>query len=183
MRGSSGQYPRECGAIKGDKMKIADFDFRIVKPKNKQGGYNSCGNDECVCNTPFLYGDEAKYRLGEFIDNGEGGIELWSGMTDKNGRRIYENDIVLIQRNTTTKYFPLYLDSNKKNTKRHIKRLTSQPFIIILSELKPFVFDAYDTATQGLVYPLEQIRDFIFEVIGNIHENAELLKGAKNEAK
>lgn len=64
---------------------------------------------------------------------------------------------------------------------RDIKFLISQPFIIKLTELEPFVFDAYDITTQGIAYPLEKIRDFVFEVVGNIHENAELLDNHNKE--
>ena len=80
----------------------------------------------------------------------------------------------MIQKNKEAEFFPLYLDD--KHRKRDIKFLISQPFIIKFTEVKPFVFDAYDITTQGIAYPLEKIRDFVFEVIGNIHENAEPLE-------
>ena len=84
-----------------------------------------------------------------------------------------------MQENKEAEFFPLYLDD--KHRKRDIKFLISQPFIIKLTELEPFVFDAYDITTQGIAYPLEKIRDFVFEVVGNIHENAELLDNHNKE--
>ena len=71
-------------------MKIADFDFRIVKKKNKQW---HCNNAECACNSPFIYGQEAFSRLSEFIDT-DAEIELWARFTDGKGVRMYEGDIV-----------------------------------------------------------------------------------------
>ncbi|CAM3433266.1 YopX family protein [Helicobacter labetoulli] len=148
-------------------MKLKDFDFRIAKPKNKQGGYNSCSNDECVCNTPFLYGDEAKYRLGEFIDNGNGSIELWSGFYDSKGTKIYEGDIVKYDSNTR----PL-VAVFEKNTF----------YIVDTSIEKDLQVDCgtrlqgiYDNRSNG--YTNQKLE--CLEVLGNIHENAELLKTEK----
>lgn len=80
-------------------MKLADFDFRILKRKNERGNYASCNNDECVCNSAFLYGDEAIFRLGEFIlsdekTGQETQVELYTGYKDSKGIKIYAGDIV-----------------------------------------------------------------------------------------
>lgn len=149
-------------------MKLADFDFRV---------WNRKINSYVSVTYQF---EEGK---ASFVPREEGGvfecIELWTGMRDKNSKKIYDGDIVLIQENKEAEFFPLYLDD--KHRKRDIKFLISQPFIIKLTELEPFVFDAYDVATQGIAYPLEKIRDFVFEVVGNIHENADLLNNHNKE--
>lgn len=149
-------------------MKLADFDFRV---------WNRKINSYVSVTYQF---EEGK---ASFVPREEGGvfecIELWTGMRDKNSKKIYEGDIVLIQEDKEAEFFPLYLDD--KHRKRDIKFLISQPFIIKLTELEPFVFDAYDVATQGIAYPLEKIRDFVFEVVGNIHENADLLDNHNKE--
>ena len=149
-------------------MKLADFDFRV---------WNRKINSYVSVTYQF---EEGK---ASFVPREEGGvfecIELWTGMRDKNSKKIYEGDIVLMQENKEAEFFPLYLDD--KHRKRDIKFLISQPFIIKLTELEPFVFDAYDVATQGIAYPLEKIRDFVFEVVGNIHENADLLDNHNKE--
>ena len=161
-------------------MKLKDFDFRIWD-KTKEAFLKQEPTLIKLYNERVIAGRISRFYANTadiadmFIGNGNDlEIELWSGMRDKNGKKIYEGDIVLIQENKEAEFFSLYLDD--KHRKRDIKFLISQPFIIKLTELEPFVFDAYDIATQGIAYPLEKIRDFVFEVVGNIHENAELLK-------
>ncbi|EAH5200016.1 hypothetical protein YZ64_05345 [Campylobacter upsaliensis] len=78
---------------------LKDFDFRIVKHKNERGNYANCNNDKCVCNIAFLYGDEAKFRLDEFIlSNEKTGqetqVELYTGYKDSKGNKIYAGDTV-----------------------------------------------------------------------------------------
>lgn len=135
-------------------MKIADFDFRIVKPRNKQGDYNSCGNDECICNTPFLYGNEAWYRLGEFIDRDDASIEIWSGFHDKNGVLIYEGDILLDSQGDT--YIVSIYDEFRS-------------WILLELDFKP------------CCSLIEILREGDVEVLGNIHENADLLDNHNKE--
>ena len=159
-------------------MKLANFDFRIWDKGEETLTYAS---KDWKLGIGFSNPQQDKWEVesvlhayydGEPMCPDDCEIELWSGFYDKNGTKIFEGDIVLIQENKEAEFFPLYLDD--KHRKRDIKFLISQPFIIKLTELEPFVFNAYDIATQGIAYPLEKIRDFVFKVVGNIHENAEL---------
>lgn len=60
-------------------MKLKDFDFRIVLKNDNQTHliYKECARN--YINNPDLKDCE---------------IELWTGYTDSNGKRIYENDII-----------------------------------------------------------------------------------------
>ncbi|EPN6779819.1 YopX family protein, partial [Campylobacter coli] len=64
-------------------MKLQDFDFRVWDKHHK-----GCGNKDCKCQTKYVYGEEAKTRLSEFKEDCE--IELFTGLYDKNGNKIYE---------------------------------------------------------------------------------------------
>ena len=130
-------------------MKLADFDFRIIRSR-ELAQKDWCNNDSCIChNNLCLYGNEAKCRLGEYIDTGAE-IELWSGNYDKNRTKIYENDIIRDYRGK------LFIVSICKETRG---------WIVLEQD-----FSAYSSLIEVLI-------DGYVEVLGNIHENLELLGG------
>lgn len=70
-------------------MKNKDLEFRIVK-KNGNG-------------VSFIYGNEAKAMLGEIDDDAE--IQLWTGVVDAKGVKIYDGDIIWIGKKDTFEIF------------------------------------------------------------------------------
>ncbi|ENZ8180588.1 YopX family protein, partial [Campylobacter coli] len=98
-----------------------------------------------------------------FIGNGNDlEIELWTGYFDKNGNKIYENDIIKnepleeiyhITRDDTYKMFKIEIFSKNFNNK--IYKRKAEPDISFLKSFKS---------------------EKNMEVIGNIHENKELLR-------
>ncbi|EGF1229262.1 hypothetical protein IB030_000779 [Campylobacter jejuni] len=128
-------------------MKLKDFDFRIWN-KNHKG----CSNENCKCQSKFIYGEEAKVRLSEFKDE-DVEIELWTGLYDKNGKKIYERDIVKAK--SPYDCFLAKVSIHKKGT----FYLESESIDYIGSLIYLVKDEGYDT-----------------EIIGNIHENPELLK-------
>lgn len=137
-------------------MKLADFDFRIWDTENrKYVNENYAKNYHCVGIVKWFenfLGETQDFNKNEFFgfqffnrDKGDCGgfnttenaeIELWTGIRDKNGTKIYEGDIVKYQ----NAIIPI---------------ITREDF------------------------PTEVYR--VCEVIGNIHENAELLEYLSDE--
>lgn len=125
-------------------MKISDLDFRIWDNGQKYAG------------------DVVKKYMGlsGFSDDAE--VELWSGFYDKNGKKIYVGDMVKYRKYTK----PL-----------EVVYAESTFYIIHPSIEKEFQVDCgtrlqgiYDNRDNGYTNnTLECV-----EVIGNIHENAEL---------
>lgn len=108
-----------------------------------------CSNRDCKCKiTKYVYGEVAKIRLSEFKEDCE--IELWTGLYDKNNQKIYEGDIVsFIKGKVFVRYF-----------------LTESKF-------------AFCVEQGGMFFLIEELRKLNaseYEVVGNIHENSELLK-------
>lgn len=125
-------------------MKLKDFDFRIWDNGQKYAG------------------DVVKKYIGlqGFSDDVE--VELWSGFYDKNGKKIYVGDMVKYRKYTK----PL-----------EVVYAESTFYIIHPSIEKEFQVDCgtrlqgiYDNRDKG--YKDNKLE--CVEVIGNIHENAEL---------
>lgn len=109
--------------------------------------YTGCDNKNCKCQLNFIYGEEAKIRLSEFNNDAE--IELWTGYFDKNDKKIYEGDIL----------------ENKMT-------MEDLPYKVVF-KWGAFYLVEIDGNDEDLM------SEFLFmelEVIGNIHENPELLK-------
>ncbi|HBD8887132.1 TPA: hypothetical protein KLA71_001725 [Campylobacter jejuni] len=124
-------------------MKLQDFDFRIWDKHHK-----GCGNKDCKCQTKYVYGEEAKTRLSEFKEDCE--IELFTGLYDKKGKKIYEGDIAKI---ITFSYdFVGHVAYDKEETRF---KLIDNKYMEDFAN-----YEDWDS----------------IEVIGNIHENKELLR-------
>ncbi|HEF5072404.1 YopX family protein [Campylobacter jejuni] len=147
-------------------MKLKDFDFRIWDNiekkyiKTPHGLYieNTEHNDASNCNriienydhVGFSVDNPYNWKNEEYYNNEESlSIELFTGFYDKNGKKIYEGDIL----------------ENKMTMEDLPYKVVFKWGVFYLVEI-----DGNDE---------DLMSEFLFmelEVIGNIHENAELLK-------
>ena len=135
-------------------MKLKDFDFRIWH-KNSESFMviKVSGTDLRIILT---YDDSME-------------LELWSGFYDSKGVKIYEGDIVKYRSNTT----PLVAVLERSTfyiVDTSIEKHLQVDCAIHLQSL-------YENRDKG--YTNNKLE--CLEVLGNIHENAELLKGGRNE--
>ncbi|MBT0825268.1 hypothetical protein KJQ78_08390 [Campylobacter lari] len=153
-------------------MKLQDFDFRAYDNHNKKYIDNipysiKKYQNENEVFLPFST-DLREYGFNEIFKNeiqipsDRVEVELWTGFYDKNGKKIYENDIL------KNEVFDEYYLVSWNETSKMLRVYT------------------YDTNAQGKLYKKENAVDISFfktipsnkymEVIGNIHENPELLE-------
>lgn len=115
---------------------------------------------------------DEEISAGAFFDKSEestGSVWMqWTGLKDKNGVEIYEGDIL------TSPYYP-FQDDGKYNYHGVIEWDQDSASFYMTKRL---VNRDKNGISDGISEPIEDIEDF--EVIGNIHQNPELLKGAQS---
>ncbi|HHK5596353.1 TPA: YopX family protein [Bacillus tropicus] len=113
------------------------------------------------------------YHIGEFIDNPEYEVTQYTGLKDKNGKEIYEGDVIkvpsindhvhgnysykeIIYRNGT--WIAQYIESEKGQ-------------VVPKGYMAGHLIDCYDHDYKALVFYDDRLEHTDIEVVGNIYEN------------
>lgn len=99
----------------------------------------------------------------------------YTGLTDKNGKKIFEGDIVKAM---------YHIKENKDYVLGTVVFENGTFKLSVFGSVKKgdfsFIYSTFDTDKKSSKYAIENnfiFRDYYLEVIGNIHDNPELLKG------
>ncbi|EKG5520689.1 hypothetical protein O3Y46_000122 [Campylobacter coli] len=124
-------------------MKLSEFDFRI---------YHNIRNEYIMDKDIIssLFNDLINGATDLTIDYK---LELFTGLYDKKGKKVYENDIVKVK--SLYDYFLAKISIHKEGT---------------------FYFEGKNGDYIGSLIYLVEDEGYTIEAIGNIHENTELLK-------
>lgn len=133
-------------------MKLQDFDFRIWNTACKKYIDDVGLISNIMC--------DLIHSATDIIEDYE--IELWTGYFDKNGKKIYEGDVI--------KY--VYIFKHELLDKGMIKKLPKKVSIGCVG---------IDNFLGFRILKNKELQCFMkdianIEIIGNIHENADLLK-------
>ena len=165
-------------------MKPANFDFRIWD-KTKEAFLKQEPTLIKLDNERVIAGRISRFYANTadiadmFIGGNDLEIELWSGMRDKNGKKIYEGDIIKISPKEA------YIKQRLKENPFYLKGAT----LLVEFHIKDtfgFCFWGNEEKTGKALHPLdfwqklyhykEFGEDFEIEILGNIHENKDLLE-------
>ena len=147
-------------------MKLKDFDFRLWhKPSESFVDMSVRGAD---------------LRIIPTDDDENIEIELWSGLCDKNGKKIYEGDIVCFKNRGK------YNDDRDEVLAKHIKEKCLKKIfltqVFFKNEGGGYCIKRQTKRGHTKYFSLFDMSfylNFRLEVIGNIHENPTLLNGGE----
>ncbi|ELZ6380268.1 hypothetical protein UXW06_001683 [Campylobacter jejuni] len=137
-------------------MKLQDFDFRIWDEDNEEFYKNPSifkikqikGPHNVVLSS---YSDNERINFEGYDRKFE--VELFTRLYDKNGKKVYENDIVKAK--NLFNYLEAKISIHKEGT---------------------FYLENKSGHYMGSLIYLVEDEGYTIEIIGNIHENPELLK-------
>ena len=160
----------------------------LFRGKRKDNGEWVCGYYACQSNHSCINRKFCHFILkDECLDIGLGGLEYYevipetvgqyTGLTDKNGKKIFEGDII--------RYADMYdyncwlegLDENGFYDKWDFGNIWTIDKVVYAGEEGYPAFDLYSHQFEANgLSEVSESSNYFYEVIGNIHDNPELLK-------
>ena len=110
--------------------------------------------------------------LGDYGDVIPETVGQYTGLTDKNGKKIFDGDIVkvVVNRHVCDK-----IDVREEKGLIDYDAMGMLSLVLYFHNDVPIYSDVFNELSLSSC-----VQDFHFELIGNIHDNPELLKGAEN---
>lgn len=109
-------------------------------------------------------------------------VEQYTGLTDKNGAKIFEGDIIRYADYDEYRCYIESLDCAEENVSMDFGQMWTVDKVVYGIKIGYPAFDlnSHDFESNGLSV-LNESGQYYYEVIGNIHDNPELLDGVRNE--
>lgn len=109
-------------------------------------------------------------------------VGQYTGLTDKNSKKIFEGDIVRYADIDEYQYYLECKESPEDYDEKLFKNMWTVDYVVYGDKVgyPAFDFNSHNFECNGLSELCESYQYF-YEVIGNIHDNPELLKEAENE--
>lgn len=136
--------------------------FRGKRVDNGEWAYGLPYKAKYGCISSIVNDDEERFLI--FPET----VGQYTGLTDKNGKKTFEGDICRVV------YLDRWCDSNGKHYEVENVMIEEVVFRKGAFCFKTTIEDITFYRTIGFVYEKLKIKDF--EVIGNIHDNPELLE-------
>ena len=133
---------------------------RIDNGEWVEGFYNHIPCGRFLCDEHCIQTIKQDGRIGQLYDVYDSTVEQFTGLTDKNGKKIFENDIIVICYESDGENF-----SETKRVHYNEKECCWYPM-------------RWDECCEYCDHYTE-VKSI--EVIGNIHDNPELLGGAEDD--
>lgn len=150
------------------------FRGKDIAGKWHYGDFEYCTDNfvKIVNHSQNEYGKKVEYET----------VGQYTGLTDKNGKKIFEGDIVRYADIDEYQYYLECKESPEDYDEKLFKNMWTVDYVVYGDKVGYPAFDlnSHNFECNGLS-ELSESYQYFYEVIGNIHDNPELLKEANSD--